>query len=158
MLAKLQSGAQAERVSLVTYSDDAAIDQLLTETYTSLQTNLNQHTATFDGGGTNIASGISEGADSLLAANGGRAFAAKAILVMTDGQRTVGGDPVSAAKNAANQGLMVFTVTFSSEADQGLMQAVAAAGGGKHFHAEKREDLLEVFRTIGAQLPTLIVK
>ena len=44
-----------------------------------------------------------------------------------------GADPLGA--NAAKKDIVIHTITFSSDADIKRMEAVAAATGGKHFHA-----------------------
>ena len=52
----------------------------------------------------------------------------------------------------------MFTVTFSTEADQTGMKAVAAAGSGQHFHANNAASLASVLQTIVRILPTVITE
>ena len=154
----IENTVQQEYVSLCTYADSATIDEFPTENYQRLRWALNHYSDVMSGGGTNIADGIQKGAESLHDDYGGRSFAAKVIIILTDGQVTVGGNPVKKARNVAKDGIMIYTVTFSSEADQDLMKRVAEAGHGNHFHAETREELVTVFETIGRELPIVIVR
>ena len=108
-------------------------------------------------GGTNIAAGLNIGASSLL--NGdARQFASKAIILMTDGKKNVGPNPIETARLIGEEGTLIFTVTFSDEADKLLMQKVADQGAGKHFHANSSADLISVFTELGRQLPTLLTR
>lgn len=77
---------------------------------------------------------------------------------MTDGIHNVGTDPLPVAKSAGANGIMVYTVTFSNEADQSRMRSVAAAGSGKHYHAADGEELRKAFREIANSLPTLLTQ
>ena len=75
---------------------------------------------------------------------------------MSDGLQTTGTDELDAAQQAAADNVMIYTVTFSDEADATSMQEVAAAGAGKHFHANDSYQLNQVFEDIARGLPTLI--
>ena len=93
-----------------------------------------------------------------LGSNLARDFAAKVIIVMTDGRVTVGSSPASLASTLASEGVMVITVTFSDEADQSLMQDVADRGNGFHLHANNSNDLQSVFERIARELPSLLTE
>ena len=54
----------------------------------------------------------------------------------------------NAARDAAAQDIMIHTVTFSDEAQQGLMRQTAEAAGGQHFHAPDAAALERIFREI----------
>lgn len=78
------------------------------------------------------------------------------MIVLTDGIDTSNSDPVGGAKLAAAYDIMIFTITFSDEADQATMKQVAAVGHGKHYHASNASDLQQIFEDIAHQLPILI--
>ena len=158
LLLELQQSPQPEYVGLATYSNNASLDILLTDNYINTTNGMDYYSQSFSGGSTNIAAGIDAGQACFSTSPGARAYASKVIVVLTDGIVTQGTSPVQAATSAAANGVSVFTVTFSNEADIPLMQAVAAAGKGQHFHAVSREDLLTVFGSIGRNLPNLITK
>jgi Flp pilus assembly protein TadG len=148
---------QDEMVCLCTYADAGFADVPLTDNYNSILNGLDAYSAQMDGGGTNIADGIARGVE-LLGGEAGREYCAKVIIVLTDGRRTLGEEPAAKARAASSQGVTIYTVTFSNEADQGLMKKVARNGLGKHFHAVNQEDLIHVFETVANELPTLIVE
>lgn len=152
----MEQSSHEEKIALSTYSSDAKVDVKLTTDYSSISDSLGSHSQKFDGGATNIGGGILAGGTSLSDEKTARGWASRVMIVMSDGIHNVGVDPVLAAKQVANEKIMIFTVTFSSEADQAMMEKVAEAGGGRHFHAVNREQLVESFREIAKSLPTLI--
>lgn len=108
-------------------------------------------------GGTNISAGIQK-ATEVLTGEHARPNAFKTMIVMTDGQHNDGLDPWHAAKAAADQGIEVFTVTFSHQADQETMEMTAEWGNGKHFHAPDGDVLGEIFKKIANIPPTAFIK
>jgi hypothetical protein len=94
----------------------------------------------------------------VLTGNGVRQFAQKTMIVMTDGHWTDGASPVEAAQRAANRLIKVHAITFSDDADQTLMQEVAQAGGGRHFHAPDAETLREIYEEIAYTLPIILTE
>jgi len=144
-----------EFVSLSTYSDNAKVDQALTNNLGVILSGMNVYTQNFASGATNIGGGINSGASAL---SGGRPGAIKVIIVLTDGIYNTGPDPISAAKAAGKKGIQIFTITFSNEADQSRMKSIASQAGGTHFHANSKNDLQIVFKEIARRLPTLLTK
>ena len=154
-LAELGKSPLNERVSLTTYANGASLDTPLTKDFNIIKAALQGHTDKLDGGGTNIAAGLMTGESSLV---NSREFAAKVVVLLTDGQRTVGIDPRTWAYSLKNNGVMIVTVTFSQEADQNLMKEIASIGGGFHVHAKSSSDLVAAFKSISRQLPTLLTQ
>lgn len=158
-LSQLTSSPAPERVALVTYADAASADvAVLTENYFQIKRGLDQYTRSLCAGRTNIGDGIQLAANTAISAPGARNGASKVIVVLTDGIHNAGKDPVEAAQQASRDGAVIFSVTFSGEADQGRMQQVASDGKGLHFHATNGDDLKQVFREIAASLPTLLTE
>lgn len=155
---ELASSAGAEQLSLSTYNDLALTNVSLTTDYGMVAAAMGIYTWSFTQGATNIGGGISEGAAALMSSPARRAGAAKVLVVMTDGIHNTGLEPILAAQSAASSGIMIFTVTFSDEANQTTMQQVAAIGNGRHYHATTSAQLSDVFRDIAASLPTLLTK
>lgn len=108
-------------------------------------------------GNTNIASGMQDAVD-VLTGNGSRITAKATMVVLTDGLKTQGIDPVIVAQAAAAANITVHTITFSDQADQALMQQVAAIGGGNHYHAPNDEVLQQIFKEIAETLPSILVR
>ncbi|MFN7843134.1 MAG: VWA domain-containing protein [Pirellula sp.] len=145
------------RLAIVSYSDSAALETSLTDKIIDAPKSLAKYKAAFHSGATNIGAGLQAGGNALKAgAPGSRTGAVKVILLMTDGIRTAGSDPVPIAQTLAKDGALIFTITFSSEADIKTMQSVAEKGNGQSFHATTAASLENVFKEIVKQLPTLI--
>jgi Mg-chelatase subunit ChlD len=154
----LRKSPQMEFLSLVTYSDGARRDLPLSGSYGNIQPALDAYTKSFCSGFTNIHDGIAEGVNSLNDPSTSRPWAVKVVIVLTDGRRTKGDDPVLAAQKAFAQGMTVYTVTFAKEADIGAMKAVALKGGGEHYHAATDAELKKVFSSIAGKLPLLLTR
>ena len=90
-----------------------------------------------------------------------------AIIMLTDGQRTTGVDPLEAAKWAADRGVRVYTVgvgTVQGETigfegwsmrvrlDEETLKAVAARTNAEYFHAATAADLKKVYETLSSRL------
>ena len=154
-LEQLEDASFDAQVALVSYGDTAILDQKMTSGLGSINTALNKYTESFNSGATNIGQGLQIGESALT---GGRAFASKVVVLMTDGIRTAGPDPIPIADKLGKKGIIVFTVTFSNEADKVTMSKVAKAGLGIHFHADSGSALTTVFETIVKTLPTVLTQ
>lgn len=154
---EIHNSPTSENVCLVTYSDGAVVDKKLTSDALSIPGVLNKYTKSFCSGGTNIGAGLGAGVNALNG-SGERQGAVKAVVVLTDGIHNQGSDPVKVAKKIGKDGVTIFSVTFSDEADKSRMKKVAEAGLGAHFHANNASDLAGVFVEIAKLLPTLITE
>lgn len=94
-------------------------------------------------------------------------YTSAAIIMLTDGQRTTGVDPLEAAKWAADRGVRVYTVgvgTVQGETigfegwsmrvrlDEETLKAVAARTNAEYFHAATAADLKKVYQTLSSRL------
>mgnify|MGYP000098904202 CR=1 FL=1 len=94
-------------------------------------------------------------------------YTSAAIIMLTDGQRTTGVDPLEAAKWAADRGVRVYTVgvgTVQGETigfegwsmrvrlDEETLKAVAARTNAEYFHAATAADLKKVYETLSSRL------
>lgn len=112
--------------------------------------------------GTHIGEGLINTLPSLMGdgtnpAPGARPFAAKTIVVMTDGRHNDGRTPTptdAATTIMASNNVRIHTVTFTPQADKSTMQQVAAIGRGKHYHADNATELIAIFMEIANNLPT----
>jgi len=92
-----------------------------------------------------------------------------AIIMLTDGQRTTGVDPLEAAQWAADRGVRVYTVGVGTTAgetidfqgwsmrvrlDEETLKAVALRTQAEYFHASTAEDLKTVYQTLSSQITT----
>jgi len=96
-------------------------------------------------------------------------YNAAAIIMLTDGQRTTGVDPLDAAQWAADRGVRVYTVGVGTTAgetidfqgwsmrvrlDEETLKAVAQRTQAEYFHAATAEDLQTVYQTLSSQITT----
>jgi Ca-activated chloride channel family protein len=86
-----------------------------------------------------------------------------AIVLLTDGRRTTGPDPLEAARMAADHGIRVFTVGFGSAAggpammdgysiymmfDEETLKAIARLTEAEYFHASTADELKKVYQRL----------
>ncbi len=93
-------------------------------------------------------------------------YTSAAIILLTDGRRTTGPDPLDAARMAADHGVRVFTVGFGSAAggavdidgmtmfmrfDEQTLKAIADLTRAEYFHAGSAGDLKKVYQELQAR-------
>ncbi len=94
-------------------------------------------------------------------------FTSAAIIMLTDGQRTTGVDPLEAAKMAADRGVKVYTVgigTVDGETigfegwsmrvrlDEETLKQIANKTAGEYFYAGTAQDLKKVYEHLSTRL------
>lgn len=94
-------------------------------------------------------------------------YTSAAIIMLTDGQRTTGVDPLEAAKMAADRGIRVYTVgigTVDGETigfegwsmrvrlDEETLKAIANKTTAEYFYAGTAQDLKKVYETLSSKL------
>jgi Ca-activated chloride channel family protein len=94
-------------------------------------------------------------------------YPSAAIIMLTDGQRTTGVDPIEAAKMAADRGVRVYTVgigTVDGETigfegwsmrvrlDEETLKAIANKTSAEYFYAGTAQDLRKVYETLSSRL------
>ena len=92
-----------------------------------------------------------------------------AVIMLTDGQRTTGPDPLDAAKMAAERGIRVYTVgigTTSGETigfegwsmrvwlDEETLKNISILTHGEYFYAGTAEDLKKVYESLSSRMVT----
>jgi Ca-activated chloride channel homolog len=164
-LQELDKTAQDERVGMASYSSDitqcgftykiSQIDSDLVSNYDVIRNVMKDLSSRPVKGRTAISAGIDEGIK-VLTGKKTRPFAVKTMVLMTDGIHNLGPEPVLSAQNAAKKDIVIHTITFSSDADIKRMEDVAAATGGRHFHAPTAADLARIFKEIASTLPVML--
>jgi Ca-activated chloride channel family protein len=94
-------------------------------------------------------------------------YKSAAIIMLTDGQRTTGPDPLEAAKMAADRGVRVYTVGIGTTAgetigfegwsmrvrlDEATLKNIATLTMGEYFYAGTAEDLKKVYQSLSSKL------
>lgn len=89
------------------------------------------------------------------------------IILLSDGRRTTGPDPLDIAKMAADHGVRVFTVGFGTRdgasidfegysfyvrLDEETLKSIAKMTGGEYFHAGTATDLHKVYETLNTRI------
>ena len=90
-----------------------------------------------------------------------------AVIMLTDGQRTTGPDPLDAAKMAAERGIRVYTVGIGTttgeiigfegwsmrvKLDEETLKNVSVLTQGEYFYAGTAEDLKKVYESLSARM------
>lgn len=156
--AELDATGKVEKIGLVGYSSTATRLADLTTTYQEISDELDLISQSFKGGGTNIGDGITEGIETVNASGYARPWANKAMVLMSDGNNTKGPNPLDIANDAVAAEIPIYTVSFSDGADQTLMQNIADATGGTHYHAVDASQLNQAFRDIARRLPSILTQ
>ncbi len=138
------------------HSDQVTVDQPLTREPSRMLTALDAIAAKPLIGDTNIAAGLLLGRQTLLDISLRRQTANRTIILLTDGVRTEGNDPMGQVTTLNNNRVTVHTITFSNGADQDAMSELAAATGGNHYHAATADELRAAFSTIARELPATL--
>ena len=88
------------------------------------------------------------------------------IVLLSDGRRTTGPDPIEVAKMAADRGVRVFTVGFGTvegatigfegwsayvRLDEETLKAVAEITRGEYYHAGTAQDLKKVYQELNTR-------
>ncbi|MBX3638011.1 MAG: VWA domain-containing protein, partial [Rubrivivax sp.] len=94
-------------------------------------------------------------------------YSSAAIIMLTDGQRTTGPDPLDAAKMAAERGVRVYTVGMGTTAgeiigfegwsmrvrlDEETLKTVSTITLGEYFYAGTAEDLTKVYQALSSRM------
>jgi Ca-activated chloride channel family protein len=94
-------------------------------------------------------------------------YTSAAIIMLTDGQRTTGPDPIDAAKMAADRGVRVYTVGIGTTAgetigfegwsmrvrlDEPTLKNIALLTQAEYFYAGTAQDLKKVYQSLSSKL------
>ena len=92
-----------------------------------------------------------------------------AVIMLTDGQRTTGPDPLDAAKMAAERGIRVYTVGIGTtqgetigfegwsmrvRLDEETLKNISLLTHGEYFYAGTAEDLKKVYESLSSRMVT----
>jgi len=90
-----------------------------------------------------------------------------AIILLSDGQRTTGPDPVEAAKRAADRGVRIYTVgigtvdgevitfegwAFRARLDEDTLKQVASITQAEYFYASSAAELKKVYQALNSRI------
>jgi hypothetical protein len=160
----LATTPQIEHVALVSYGSDytacsytnyaSTTNCPLSEDHAAVTAAMANLSSKKFNGATNIAAGITKGIQALTDEDLARPYAAKTMVLMSDGHYTQGTQPSLVAPQAADEDILIHTISFG-EADQDEMAAIAAATGGNHYYAPDAATLQAIFEEIALTLPVV---
>ncbi len=159
----LDTTPQSEHVALVSFSSaytSCSYTNNASDTNCALSANSsavisamsNLSTKKFNGM-TNIEAGILRGIQ-VLTSTSARPYAAKTMVLMSDGAYTAGQRPSLIAPQAAAKDIIIHTIT-SGEADPVEMKAISDATGGNNYIAPNAQALQDAFEEIALTLPVV---
>jgi Mg-chelatase subunit ChlD len=139
-----------EQVGLASYNSTATEDVGITSNLAAIDLAM---TRLRTGGLTSISRGMIAGRNVM---RGGRPkeFVERTMIVMTDGRHNTGVEPRIVARLLAVDDVTIHTITFGAGADIARMREGAEIGGGKHFNALSRAELIDAYREIAQTLAT----
>lgn len=94
-------------------------------------------------------------------------YSSAAIILLTDGQRTTGPDPIDAAKMAADRGVRVYTVGVGTKEgeiigfegwsmrvrlDEDTLKSIASLTRADYFYAGTAQDLKQVYQGLSTRM------
>lgn len=158
MLDQMELTPAEEHVGLCTFGSLGSINASLTFDYQEVRSALNYCEFPYLGGLSNISDGLEQAGEILSDKMNARPWACRFVLLISDGKRNMGGDPVNAASLLADQYIQVYTISIADEADQTLMQQIAEAGNGEHLHATDAAQFGELFSELSRRIPILITR
>ena len=152
----LENTDQEEQVSLVMFDSHAQLMSYLDKDFSTVRSYVSSERP---GGATAIGDGLRTGLPPIIDGPDARPFAAKTIVVLTDGRNNRSPDPEDTVRDiVAGNNVTIHTVTFTRGADQNSMERVAQLGGGRHYHADDGSELIEIFEEIANNLPTILTE
>ncbi len=154
-ISEIDNTEQTEYLSLSSYTTGAVNNQTLTADTTLIA---DEFDLLYPDAWTNIGGGLIKGTDSLQNDPLSRPYAAKTIILMTDGWHNTGTDPYYAAGIARDRGHTVHTIAFGSGANSTLMEDIANMTGGRFFQPLTNQELIDTFREIALTLPVILTE
>lgn len=142
---------RGDELAVVGFNDVADPVYPLHEMDPDEKTNARSAIATlFAEGHTAIGDGLQASLDQITSA--GDPVTQEAIILLTDGFKDTGSDPLIAAVNCAARHVKVYTIALGPGADTGLLAGLAGITGGRFFQASDATTLLDLYPAILAEL------
>lgn len=157
-----------QRVGLVQFASSATVLQTPTDDHDAVKVAIGSLSAE---GATASGDGLKAALDQLT--QGERAERPpSAIVMLSDGARTAGRDPIPVARTAKAQGIPVYTISLGTEEgtvtdpdrpfippqrvapDPETMRQIAAASGGRAYTVQDADRLDDVYESLGSRLGT----
>jgi Ca-activated chloride channel homolog len=157
-----------QRVGLVSFADGATVLQTPTEDRDAITTAIRSLRAQ---GATATGDGLNAALDQLRARDG-ESQAPGAIVLLSDGKRTAGRDPIPVAREAARLGIPIYTISLGTPGgtvenpsqpwlppqqvppDAETMREIAQVARGQAFSVADADRLDRIYERLGSRLGT----
>lgn len=143
LVSRLSDG---DRIAIVTYSSDYAVDVALTRLKGQRARIQRVVDDILDGGGTNLAGGLNAG---LSALRGADPSTVRRLILLSDGNANQGlTDPTAIAdiaSEARQEGITVSTLGVGVDFNEDLMTSIAQAAGGGYYYARDAAAIATAF-------------
>jgi uncharacterized protein YegL len=136
-----------DQVGLVSFSDAATLNQVLTQMAGPVRTAIDGLVAS---GATNITDAITKAQAELTSARH-RTGNQPVMVLLSDGQPTAGGDPRPAATAAKNAGTRIFTIGLGADVDPNLLRDLASSSSD-YFFAPTSSQLDAIYQQIAGAI------
>ncbi len=148
---------QEEQVALITFNSSSYHESDLSKNFNTIRTKMDTIQPY---SGTAIHYGLNIAKTPILTGPNARPFAAKTIIVLTDGQNNDGSVNLGTFTRdlIGSDNVTVHSMTFTPGAAQQPMIDVATYGRGKHYHADDGANLISDFEEIANNLPTILTE
>jgi Mg-chelatase subunit ChlD len=139
---------EVDQVGLVTFNDDASLDQELTQDLTAIKDAINAIEAA---GGTDIAAGIAQATEELNSSRR-NPEALPVIILLTDGLAKGEEDATRAAAEVAKeQGVRLITIGLGEEIDAEMLETIASETTD-YWPSPASEDLAAIYKAIAEEI------
>lgn len=143
----LADGAYTYAVGIVTF--DSTADIVFYPSASNTSGELSAISSISASGGTEILEGLQEGIDSLASSTG-----EKTMILLSDGKDSTSDETILAkAREAAGEGIRIFTVGFGRQGDldEDLLRSIASVGGGTYQYADPTSSMSLIGSFLGDQ-------
>ncbi len=158
MLTTFRNSPAQERVALTTFNKVSLLNVPLSADYLPIDSALAFHSTAYLGGLSSLADGLNSAMTLLTNRVSARPWASRVILLVSDGNENFGVGAANIARTAAQSHIMVYTISVGSDANQRLMQDLAAAAHGRHLHADSPDQFVQAVDEVNRHLPVLITR
>lgn len=142
-----QLDAANDRSGLVSFATTSRVDRNLTFDKSAVKSSIDGLRAF---GATAIGEGIQDATEHLEQA--GRGSTKWAQVLLSDGENTAGMNPITAAANARDAGIVIYAIGLGSDADNATMSNIANMTGGKYYYAPSGAELNDIYAQIAKEL------
>jgi Mg-chelatase subunit ChlD len=144
------SHGRIERIALISFDEEAEIHFRFTRFSKELVENelYKAMNDLYPRGNTDIAYAIEVATD--LFNQEGEKGKFWAIILLSDGWRTIGADPIEAAKYARNNGIVIYTIyTGRNENTRHVLREIAEMTRGRYFEETDPDKLVQLYKGFG---------